>query len=84
MFTTAFVLVILLLIFYAGFRWAVNEEKKRYNNGVCPRCGKKLKLSKITSDGERKYVCEDKTCGYITFVAWGGVDKWHEDENNKL
>lgn len=37
------------------------KEEKAYNNGICPKCGKKLKSEFTDSQGNVEYKCE---CGY--------------------
>lgn len=47
-------------------------EKKAYNNGYCPHCGKKLLLD-TDSQGGRGYICEE--CGYCAWVSYSFIDK---------
>jgi hypothetical protein len=70
--------IVLILILFAiiGFRWAYNDEKKHYNNGVCPQCGGKLKYFETDpKDGSRGYECPNKKCDYSTWVSWSSIDK---------
>ena len=50
------------------------NEKREYNNGICPECGKKMNLLYIDEDGERSYVCED--CVYAVWISLKKVDKY--------
>lgn len=72
--------IVLILILFAvvGLRWAYNDEKKRYNNGICPRCGEKLKyFGTDPEDGSRGYECSNKKCDYSTWVSWSSIDKYY-------
>ena len=48
-------------------------EKKDYNRGICPHCGKKLTLFDTDSQGGRYYICEK--CNYVACVSYPFVDK---------
>ena len=48
------------------------HEKKGFNNGICPKCGKKLKHFDSDVDGNRGYRCLD--CDYTTWCSYN-VDK---------
>ena len=60
------------LIFIFSPAITILYEKKDYNEGYCPHCGKKLKLDCTDSQGGRCYTC--KKCGYITWVTYRCVD----------
>ena len=74
--------IILLIIFIAfiifgvsGITWAYCSEKKNYNKGICPKCGKPLKCIDVDSHGGRWYVCTDrydkeKPCHYDCWVSY--------------
>ena len=47
-------------------------QKKGYNNGICPQCGKKLRLSGSFMD-EQTWRCDN--CGYKITLDW-----WFPDE----
>ncbi len=57
-------------IFASAIRWAKNSEKKRFNNGICPKCGTNLKLSvnMIDSQGGRGWTCPK--CYYNVWVSY--------------
>lgn len=70
--------IVLILILFAivGLRWAYKDEKKHYNNGVCPQCGEKLKYFETDhEDGSRGYECSNKKCDYTCWVSWEKIDK---------
>lgn len=48
-------------------------EKKEYNSGCCPKCGKKLVQLDTDSQGGRGYICEE--CDYCAWVSYPFVDK---------
>ena len=65
---------ILLTIFIVlGIIYGIYTERKDFNNGYCPNCGKKLKLFDIDSQGGRGYCCHD--CMYYAWVSYNCVDK---------
>lgn len=68
-------LVILAVVF--GMVITRNNEKKEYNNGICTKCGNKLRLFDKDSQGGRGYQCEK--CGRIIWVSYN-VDKSMKDE----
>ena len=51
---------------------ARHNEKKEYNNGICPKCGGKFELFDYDSQGGRGYCCDK--CGHKTWVSYN-VDK---------
>lgn len=42
-----------------GIVWARKQEKKNWNNGVCPYCGKPWMHYDTDSQGGRMYRCEN-------------------------
>lgn len=75
------IILILILFVIVGFRWAYNEEKKHYNNGVCPQCGGKLKYFDTAGDGSRGYKCSNKKCNYSVWISWSSIDKDYGRDN---
>lgn len=70
------ILAVLGIMVIVIFVWAYNDEKKHYNGGVCPQCGKKLEyFSTDPSDGSRGYECPDEKCDYTCWVSWEKIDK---------
>ncbi len=68
------VLLILFIIFViCGISFAIYIEKKDFNNGKCPKCGKQLKLFDVDSQGGRGYCCYD--CRYYAWISYNCVDK---------
>lgn len=50
-------------------------EKRDYNKGICPKCGKPLKCIDMDSQGGRWYVCTNRynrenTCDYDCWVSY--------------
>jgi hypothetical protein len=60
---------IILGSYFLGYR----AEKTAYNNGVCPKCGGKLRHFDTDSQGGKGYCC-DKCKNYITWVSWFDPD----------
>lgn len=56
----------------------ISIERKRYNNGICPKCGEKLILFCHDSLGERGYGCSNWECDYTAWVSYRSVDKNHK------
>lgn len=57
----------------SGHIWGINEERKDFNNGVCPKCGKQLRCFDMDSQGGRGYTCDK--CDYTTWVSYNRVDR---------
>ena len=47
---------------------ARNAEKKAFNGGICPRCGKKLQYFYTALDGKRAWRC--RKCNYTTWCSY--------------
>ena len=69
-------LVLLVLIAF-GMIIARNSEKKEYNDGICTKCGNKLRLFDEDSQGGRGYHCDK--CGRFVWVSYN-VDKPRKEE----
>lgn len=68
------ILLILFIVFViCGISFAIYSEKKDFNNGKCPKCGKQLKLFDMDSQGGRGYCCND--CRYYAWISYDCVDK---------
>lgn len=62
-------------IFIAASIYSFVCDKKRYNGGYCPHCGKKLYQFDVDSQGARGYTCEE--CCHIVWISYPSVDKRH-------
>ena len=40
--------------------------RRAYNKGVCPKCGRKLKLDIFSGEGDRRYKCE--RCAHSVWI----------------
>lgn len=69
------ILIVILVI--SGILTAMYFEYKDFNNGICPRCGKRLKHFDTDSQGGRGYCCN--SCKYFTWVSYNSVDKNYKD-----
>jgi ssDNA-binding Zn-finger/Zn-ribbon topoisomerase 1 len=63
----------------SGTIWAYLSDKRNYNKGVCPKCGKPLKCIDMDSQGGRWYACADRydkesPCDYDCWISYD-VDK---------
>jgi len=58
------VLVIMIAISYIASYY----EYKRWNNGICPVCGKEMKQFDTDSQGGEGWTC--KCCDYTTWVSY--------------
>ena len=67
-----FLLGVLVILFLLPLV-AIHDEKKDFNNGICPRCGHKLHLFDTDSQGGRGYCCHK--CPYFTWISYNCVDK---------
>jgi hypothetical protein len=64
-----FVLTIIVLALIIGYFL----EKKAFNDGICPHCGKPLEYYDTDSQGGRGYICNH--CDYGCWVSWKCIDK---------
>lgn len=74
--TIIFCISAILCVAYIGF----SIESKGYNNGICLKCGEKLRLFDYDSQGCRGYSCSNPKCSYKTWVSYRTVDKNHTDK----
>lgn len=70
------IIMCVLLLFLSSIckEW----ERRDFNNGVCKRCGGKLKYFDTDSHGGRGYMCYD--CYYTTWVSYKKIDKDYRRE----
>lgn len=74
---TLYVLVgFCLVIFVIGYFWIYRNEKRLWNNGVCPYNGKAWVYFDTDSQGGRGY----KSDGYICWISTPFVDKNYDKE----
>lgn len=57
-----------IMIIIACFIWAYFEEKKAFNDGKCPRCGRPLMQITEDSQGGKLYKCPK--CKYKVWVSY--------------
>ena len=62
------IICILIAFLLGGVIWANIQERKDFNKGICPQCGKTLRNFDSDSQGGLGYTCD--TCGYTTWVSW--------------
>ena len=60
-----------------GTYWAISNERKSFNNGMCTKCNIKLRNFDTTSQGNRLYICDK--CGRDVFVSYDCVDKLYKE-----
>lgn len=56
----------------------IHLEKKDFNNGQCPICGRHLRHFDTDSLGRRGYICDK--CFYSTWVSYKSVDRCYLDQ----
>lgn len=72
-------IILMIVAILACVLLACILEYRDFNHGRCRRCGNRLRLFDIDSQGGRGYVCD--TCRYSTWVSYGIVDgKFKEEE----
>ena len=74
-FNALIVLVAVGLFVGVGLPCAIRNEKRGFNNGICPICGKKLEHFDDDSQGGRGYCCPSTTHNYFTWVSYKFIDK---------
>lgn len=73
-------ILVLIIILILGITCTIYVERKNFNNGMCPKCGKQLRFFDIDSQGGRGYCCND--CNYYTWVSYDCVDKNYKINKN--
>ena len=58
---TLIIMLILFIILYV-------IDRNSYNNGICKKCGHKLKSFDVDSGGNVGYICEN--CNYSIWIGW--------------
>ena len=88
-FNALLILVAVGLFVGVGLPCAIRSEKRGFNNGICPICGKKLEHFDDDSQGGRGYCCPSTTHNYFTWVSYRFIDKnfgkqWNKYEYPKV
>lgn len=60
--------LVILLAIIVGCIWGYIQEKRDFNNGVCPQCGKSLVHFDDDSQGGQGWCCHD--CNYFVWISW--------------
>lgn len=66
------IILLAALITISCMFMAAHFEKKDFNNGICKKCGEKLRFFDYDSQGGRGYCCDK--CGHVVWVSYN-VDK---------
>ena len=83
-FFVCIILVVVGLFIGIGILCAIRNEKKGFNDGICPICGEKLKHFDNDSQGGRGYCCPSTKHRYYTWVSYKFIDKNFGKKNSKL
>jgi len=67
--------IIVLAIMVCGGFWGYFSEKKRWNGGICARCGTPWKSFGMDSQGGRGYNCGCPKFQNGIWISWPGIDK---------
>lgn len=67
-------------ILVIGTIWAITQEKKSFNNGLCISCHEPLRLFDLDSQGGRGYVCTK--CRRKVWVSYN-VDRDYRLQNKE-
>lgn len=64
-----------IILYVSGTIWAYLSDKKDYNKGKCPKCGKALECADTDSQGGRWYVCtgrydKENPCDYDCWISY--------------
>ena len=70
-----FLIISILWIIYiiCGCIWGYFQEKKHFNNGICPNCGEPLRYFDSDSQGGQGWTCDK--CNYTTWISWFKIYK---------
>lgn len=71
-------LVITLLAIIAFKYLMIKMDDQKWNNGHCPRCGRKWRFYMKNPDGKRGYTCDH--CGNSIWVS-SNIDAYYNKEN---
>lgn len=66
--TVIIILIVVILIYSCGIIWAMRRERKYWNGGTCPDCGKPLRKYETSAGGIDLWKCDG--CGYETMVSY--------------
>ena len=66
------VVVVAIAILISLMVFSRENEKRAYNNGICTKCGSKLRLFDYDSHGGRGYICDN--CNHVVWCSYN-VDK---------
>ena len=66
-------IIIVIVCFFCWVSYTIKSEYKKFNKGICPKCGKRFRLFDIDSHGARGYVCDD--CEHYIWISYDSVDK---------
>lgn len=72
-----YICTMITVLVICGILYGIHIEKREFNNGICPKCGKKLNWFDSDSQGGRGYCCHD--CRYFTWVSYDCVDKDYKE-----
>ena len=62
-----------VLFFGIGAIWCYRNEKRSFNDGFCPKCGRKLEHFDSDSQGGNCYCCSK--CSYYTCVSYHSIER---------
>ena len=62
------ILIILMIIWIAPIPFMVRSEKKKYNNGKCPKCNHKWRAFDEDHTGAIGLICDE--CGNVMWLDW--------------
>jgi predicted RNA-binding Zn-ribbon protein involved in translation (DUF1610 family) len=59
---------VLIIALICGCICKYRQEKKDFNNGICPWCGNQLRHFADNKELEQGWICDK--CGYRTWIGW--------------
>lgn len=60
----------IIISYICLFTLAVSYERKRWNNGICPKCGSKLINFGTDHTGAEGWKCENKKCDHVVWISY--------------
>jgi len=63
-----FILIVVIasiMVLFVRYR-----EIKEYNNGICSKCGHKLREFDVDSQGGIGWACENPKCSHFLWTSW--------------
>ena len=72
-------LIVFLILWLGGMALGIFLERKDWNKGRCPECGKEWRHFDNDSQGGRGYICDD--CIKVIWISYPLIDRKKEESD---